>query len=45
MIDYYQLLKNRGDLHRGGNDCTHWQFDFEMWKGIFYLLDVAIEKK
>jgi hypothetical protein len=45
LISYYQLLKNRGDLHHGGNDCTYWNFDFEMWNGIFYLLDVAFEKK
>lgn len=44
MIDYYELLKNRGDLHNGGRDCTHWNFDFEMWNGIFYLLDVAYLK-
>jgi hypothetical protein len=44
LLDYNEYLEHRGDLHSLGNrhDCTHWCWDYEMWRGIFYLKYAAI---
>eukprot|EP01084_Bolivina_argentea_P280330 479401_1 len=36
-IDYYNVLKHRGDAHLG-SDCTHWCASNKLWKPLWFLL-------
>eukprot|EP01083_Nonionella_stella_P139778 427136_1 len=37
-IDYYNVLKNRGDAHPYDADCTHWCASHRLWKPFWFLL-------
>jgi hypothetical protein len=43
VLDYSDFLEHCGDLHSIGNqkDCSHWCWDFEMWRGIYFLTYIA----
>lgn len=50
-IDYYPVLKSRGDLHNKPApgrpigtrlDCTHWCYSKELWSGLWHLINGAI---
>jgi hypothetical protein len=42
VVDYSDFLEHRSDLHSGNlYDCTHWCWDYEMWRGIWYLMYTA----
>jgi hypothetical protein len=47
VLDGTDFLAPRADLHslHNPNDCSHWCWDHEMWRGIFYLLAVAFEEQ
>ena len=44
VLDYNQFLSPRGDLHSLHNkgDCSHWCWDYHMWRGIFFLMYAAL---
>ena len=45
VVDSSDFLRPRGDLHSMHSivDCSHWCYDYEMWRGIFYLMTVAFD--
>lgn len=44
VLDYQDFVLHRGDLHSIHNqdDCTHWCYDYQMWRGVFYLFYAAL---
>lgn len=40
VLDYSAFLEHRGDLHSNSNpgDCSHWCYDYAMWRGIWFLM-------
>eukprot|EP00037_Helgoeca_nana_P038037 m.18754 g.18754 ORF g.18754 m.18754 type:complete len:429 (-) comp9729_c0_seq1:117-1403(-) len=45
VIDLWEFLERRGDLHSKGNrqDCTHFCWNPDMWNGVFYSFGYAID--
>jgi len=36
VLDLFDFVSTRGDLH--GQECTHYCWNYEMWKGIWFLM-------
>ncbi len=36
ILDFYELFKTRGDLHR--NECSHFCYDEDLWTAVMVLL-------
>ena len=47
VLDGTDFLAPRADLHSLHNpgDCSHWCWDHNMWRGIFYLFAEAFEEQ
>jgi hypothetical protein len=47
VLNYHDFLAPRGDLHSlrtdGNVDCSHWCWNYEMWRGVWYLMYHALQ--
>lgn len=43
ILDLFDFASTRGDLHSTGSDCTHHCWNYEMWKGIWFLMANALD--